>query len=344
MQRVSGNRVVLWAVGLALTCLVLAALAQQASPVRMSGVIFGTNWSVVYPSEPGQPAPERVREALLEAFSRVDVSMNHYDPSSLISRFNRSEVGESFEVDGDFAYILTTALQISRFTEGAYDVTLSPLSGLWGFGPDGPTRWPQEEEIATARAKIGVDVLQWDPTRRQLSKRVAGAALDFSSIAKGYGVDLGAEALDNLGISSYLLDVGGEQRLKGVSPRGDAWRVAIERPDQMGDRVMVAVTIDEDAGIATSGNYRNFFEHEGQVYSHLIDPRSGYPIAHDVVSVTVIHPSTAIADAWATALIVLGGDRALAVAKAQNLAVYLIRTTERGYETAHTPEMARWLH
>jgi thiamine biosynthesis lipoprotein len=343
MRRFSGSQVALWAVGFALTCLVLAAPAQQPTPVRMSGAIFGTNWSLVYPVEPGQPAPERVRAALLEAFSRVDVSMNHYAPSSLISRFNRSDVDDSFEVDRDFAYVLTMALQISSLTEGAYDVTLSPLSGLWGFGPDGPTRWPQEEEIATARSKIGVDVLQWNPDLRQLSKQVAGAALDFSSIAKGYGVDLGADALDELAISSYLLDVGGEQRLKGFSPRGDAWRVAIERPDQMGDRVMVAVTIDEDTGIATSGNYRNFFEHEGQLYSHLIDPRTGYPIAHDVVSVTVIHPSTAIADAWATALIVLGGDRAIAVAEAQDLAVYLIRKTDRGYEVAYTSQMARWL-
>jgi thiamine biosynthesis lipoprotein len=331
------------AVVLAFCVLVSSGCTRQPEPVRLSGSIFGTTWSLVYPPAEGQPSREEVREALLTAFAVVDQSMNHYRPDSLISRFNRAEPSMEIEVDWDFTYVLMTALDISEISQGAYDVTVSPLSSLWGFGPEGPARWPAAGAIETARAKVGEDVLLWDPTSRQLAKRVSGVALDFSSIAKGYGVDLGADALDEMGLTSYLLDIGGEQRIKGLSPRGDAWRIAIERPDQGVDRVMTALSVDRDTGIATSGDYRNYFEYEGRRYSHLIDPRTGYPIAHDVVSVTVLHPSTAIADAWATALIVMGADDGMAVAEKQGLAVYLIRRSGDDYVTEQTQAMIAWL-
>ena len=178
---------------------------------------------------------------------------------------------------------------------------------------------------------------------RALSKRVQGLKLDFSSLAKGYAVDLGADTLAELGIPHFMLEVGGEVRVQGQSPRGDAWRIAVERPDAVargGVQVALAVT---DTGIATSGDYRNFFEREGRRYSHLIDPRSGYPIQHDVVSVTVVHGSAMMADAWATALTVLGSDRAMVIAKQSGLAVYLLRRAGDSLEAVASPAMTQWL-
>jgi thiamine biosynthesis lipoprotein len=185
--------------------------------------------------------------------------------------------------------------------------------------------------------------LDWRPNIRSLSKRVTGVSLEFSSIAKGYGVDLAADALDELGIKNFMLEVGGELQLRGHSPRGDAWRIAIERPEQGRGSFQTAVNVS-NVGVATSGDYRNYFEHEGQRYSHIIDPRTGYPVQHDLVSVTVIHPSTALADAWATALCVLGTDKALELSERLGLAVYLVHrevdSLNAVWSTKFTPFLA----
>jgi thiamine biosynthesis lipoprotein len=169
-------------------------------------------------------------------------------------------------------------------------------------------------------------MIVWDSATRMLGKRAAGVEIELSSIAKGYAVDLAADVLDELGIGNFLLEVGGEMQARGLSPRGDQWRVAIERPEVARSGVARTIALS-NTGIATSGDYRNYFEVEGVRYSHLIDPRTGYPIRHDLVSVTVIHPSTGIADAWATALAVMGFESAMALAEARDLPIYVIRRT-----------------
>jgi thiamine biosynthesis lipoprotein len=198
-------------------------------------------------------------------------------------------------------------------------------------------------EVAEALARTGAVNLQWDSTTRELSKRVDGLKLDFSSLAKGYAVDLGADALAELGIPHFMLEVGGEVRVQGLSPRGDAWRIAVERPEVGARGGVQAALAVSDTGIATSGDYRNFFEREGRRYSHLIDPRTGYPIQHDVVSVTVVHGSAMMADAWATALTVLGSKRAMAIAERRGLAVYLLKRTDDSLEAIASSAMAEWL-
>ncbi len=185
----------------------------------------------------------------------------------------------------------------------------------------GPSLTRRRAERALALSGFGH--FNWQSTTRQISKDHDDAALEMSSLAKGYGVDLGADALTALGLDDFMLDIGGEMQLRGMSPRGDAWRIAIERPEAGGRAVQAAISVT-NIGVATSGDYRNFFERNGKRFSHLIDPRTGYPVAHDLVSVTVIHGSTALADAWATALAVLGTEQALAIAEAQHLAVYLV--------------------
>ena len=292
---------------------------------------------------PDDLSAEVVKTEIESAFELVNQSMNHYDPESLISDFNQLPPGEPIEVDWDFAYVLTAALALGKATGGAYDVSVSALSDLWGFGPDGPTRMPTQGEVDVALSQVGASQLEWQPETRALAKRVHNLKLDFSSLAKGYAVDLAADALDELGLEHYMLEVGGEVRVRGQSPRGGDWRIAVERPDPTArGSVQTALSVS-DTGIATSGDYRNFFESEGRRYSHLIDPQSGYPIQHDVVSVTVVHGSAMMADAWATALIVLGSEKAMVLAEERRLAVYLLKRSGDRIEALSSASMAQWL-
>lgn len=319
-------------------CCVVVGCGWSERPTQTGGSIFGTTWSLTYLDAPATVTDAEVRASVEAAFAIVNESMNHYDPDSLISVFNRLPVNSPVEVDWDFAYVLSAALAMTDISDGAYDVTVSPLSDLWGFGPTGPTAFPEEEAISAVLEQVGARHLQWQPEVRRLSKLVPAVALDFSSLAKGYAVDLAADALDELGVARYMVEIGGEVRVRGRSPRGDAWRIAIERPEPGVRGGFQAALALVDTGVATSGDYRNFFEHEGARYSHLIDPRSGYPVQHDVVSVTVVHGSAMMADAWATALTVMGSTEAMAVAEERDLAVYLI--TQSGEQSRVTASRA----
>jgi thiamine biosynthesis lipoprotein len=309
----------------------------------MGGAVFGTSWSLTYTNASEVVDPTAVRAEIESVFELVNSSMNHYQPTSLISRFNALPADAPVEVDWDFAYVLSTALTLNEATGGAYDVTVSALSELWGFGPEGPTRFPTPLAVTDAMRSVGGEQLSWQPEVRLLAKKVPGLALDFSSLAKGYAVDLGADALDEAGVAQYMLEIGGEVRVRGLSPRGDAWRIAVESPLAETRGAVQAALAVTDVGIATSGDYRNFFEHEGRRYSHLINPLTGYPIQHDLVSVTVVHGSAMMADAWATALTVMGSTEALAVAEQRDLAVYLLRRSGNELETLTSSSMTQWI-
>jgi len=212
-----------------------------------------------------------------------------------------------------------------------------------GVGPEGVTKRPADEEIAAVEPFVGLDEFAWDLSTRGFVKRDTKATLDFSSIAKGYAVDIAADSLDDLGLEHFMLEVGGEIHVRGTSPRGDAWRLAVERPTP-GSRGQIFTAIEvEDIGVATSGDYRNFFEDGGRRFSHLIDPRTGYPIEHDLVSATVVHPSTMIADAWATALMVVGTEEALRLADVYELAVFLISREDDQLVSSYNDAMTQWL-
>jgi thiamine biosynthesis lipoprotein len=310
---------------------------------RLSGRTMGTSWNVSYLPAAQSPGSEILQRDVTEILSAIDSRMSTYRQSSEISRFNTAEAGIWFPVSPVFFEVLEAALLIGEASNGAYDVTVGPLVDRWGFGP-GHTlpNVPDEEEIKVLLQSVGQDKLQLDPAIPAVLKP-PGLSLDFSSIAKGYAVDKVAEYLQAQQIDNFLVEVGGEIRLSGRSGRGDEWRIAIEQPDGGAQAVAEALTLT-DVAVATSGDYRNYFELNDQRYSHSIDPVTGHPIEHDLVSVTVIHSSAMMADGWATALTVMGEASAIALAEQLGLAVYFIRREDDRFVSSQSEAFAPYLH
>jgi len=327
--------------GLVLLC-ALSACGERHSPLQLSGQSMGTSWHVTVVPGAATPSAADLQQGIEAELEAVNRSMSTYREDSEISRFNATGIDQWFELSPELYTVLSAAMAIGWQSDGAYDVTVGPLVDLWGFGPPGPVAAaPSDDAVTAVLERVGQDHLRLDGEAQRLLKR-RPLSLDLSSIAKGYGVDRVAQWLGSQGVERYLVEVGGEMRLAGLSARGDPWRIAIERPES-GDRAVEQAIRLTDAGVATSGDYRNFFEVEGKRYSHSIDPRRGYPVAHDLVSVTVVHPSAMMADGWATALVVLGYEKAMAVAQEQGLAVYFIRRQDDAFVESHTPAFAPYL-
>ena len=322
----------------------------QQEPARahflVSGSAMGTSWSVKV-ADPGLEAEREraVTAAATEAIERVDALMSTWRADAELVRFNAQPVGRPFAAAPETLRVFAIAQRVSEASGGAFDVTVAPLVDAWGFGagarPAVPRR-PDAAKLAALRRRVGHRFLVLDPEAGTLTKRVDGVACDLSAVAKGFAVDAVADALDVLGLAHYLVEIGGELRSRGLRGDGTVWRVAIEKPTAEGRRVHRVVAL-RDAAMATSGDYRSYYELEGRRYSHTIDPRSGEPVAHGLASVTVIHPRAAEADAWATALNVLGPEDGYSVASAQGLAAYLLVRRDAGFETRMTPEFEPWL-
>jgi len=313
--------------------LAVALLLGACAPlevVRLHGQTMGTTWSarVVVPARTDvDPLRERVQQRL----DRVVGQMSTWEPDSDLSRFNRAPAGTWQALPPELLDVLDRALALARSTGGAYDPTIAPLVDLWGFGPPSQShRIPDEAAIAAARERIGWRRIELDRGGSR-ALQPGGLHVDLSSIAKGFGVDEAARALDEASIGAYLVEVGGELRARGLRPDGHAWTVAVERPDAapgaVGDDAQIQRRIElRDACIATSGDYRHSFEHAGRRYSHHIDPRSGWPGEHAIASVSVIADTCVEADPLGTALIVLGPVAGMAYARRHDLAVlFLLR-------------------
>ena len=330
-----------WLFCIVLGCL-LTGCADGVQLERLSGATMGTTWNVSYVPTTEDRSRGALQAGIQRELDRVVQSMSTYLSDSEITRFNALPENTWFEVSNEFYSVLSTAMVVGRQSRGAYDVTIGPLVDLWGFGPASRADLPPgQQEIDDLLSSVGQRHLRLDGEGVRVSKQTR-LALDFSSLAKGYAVDKVALWLQEQGIYRYLVEVGGEMRVSGLSHRGDNWHVAIEQPD-FSTRSAAATISITDSSVATSGDYRNFVELEGKRYSHSIDPRTGWPIRHDLVSVTVIHPSAMLADAWATALIVLGGEEAEAVAQEQGLAVYFIRRKGDSLEHSYTVEFSPYL-
>jgi len=298
---------------------------------------MGTTFSIVIASPPGNQSLDTLQKEIEGVLDHVDALASTWREDSELSAFNTSDATDWVDVSPEFCDMLELAIAVSEETGGAFDVTIGPLVNLWGFGPeDRGDDLPAADEIAAARALVGYDGLDTDCDRPAVRKRDAHMYVDLSGWAKGYAVDRVAELLERTGATDYLVEVGGELRVRGHNAEDCPWAIAIEAPatDRRGVETIIRVS---DSSVATSGDYRNFFDRDGHRYSHTIDARSGQPIAHDLAAVTVVSPSAARADALATAFLVLGPEDGPAMAERLGIAGYFLVRSNTGIREITTP-------
>ena len=243
--------------------------SREPELVTHQGLTMGTTFTVKWVSEKASQNGS-LKSEINQILKRVNQSMSTYISDSELSLFNQLPANQSADISSELAYVIRLGMNISEASSGAFDITVGPLVNLWGFGPDGRVvKAPTEQEVESTRQRVGYRFIQLDGNK--LSKK-KNSYVDLSAIAKGYGVDAIAELLEKKGINSYLVEIGGELRAKGFKPNGQSWRIAIESPVASLDRTIHRVIEVKDVGIATSGDYRNYFEENGVRFSHTIDP------------------------------------------------------------------------
>ena len=318
-----------WLVAFA-SLLVLAGCEKPVEQIHLSGPTMGTTYNIKYIPSETTPSPEVLQAEVDRLLEEVNDQMSTYRKDSELSRFNQNQSSEAFEVSPQTATVVKEAIRLNGLTLGALDVTVGPLVNLWGFGPEArPEVVPTDAELAERKANTGIVHLSVEGNT--LSKDIPNLYVDLSTIAKGWGVDVVADYIQSEGIQNYMVEVGGEMRLKGVNREGVAWRIAIEKPS-VEERAIQEIIEPGDMAIATSGDYRNYFERDGVRYSHIINPETGKPINHKVVSVTVLDKSSMTADGLATGLMVLGEEQGMKIAEKNNIPVFMIVKTENGFK------------
>ncbi len=288
--------------------IIISCKPQTHEYIKMQGMVFGTFYHIIY-----QPVIEgdSISFGVTKELDKVDWALSTFKDTSTISKFNFSENGSV--VDSMMKYVYLSAVEVNKNTEGAFDMTVGPLVNAWGFG------FKKKDSITNALIdtlllNVGMEKLQLEGDF--LSKEKSGIMIDASAIAKGYGVDVVANYLASQGINNYMVEIGGEIRVRGVNNKGIAWRVGIDKPidDKAAEnREIQDVLSLSDVGLATSGNYRNFYIKEGKKYAHTIDPKTGYPVQHSLLSASIIAPQCMVADAYATACMVMGLNKSMEV-------------------------------
>ncbi|WP_240499920.1 FAD:protein FMN transferase [Sphingomonas montana] len=299
--------------------------------VTLTGATMGTGWRILFAC-PRTTDPAAVEEKIVARLAGLVAEMSHWDPSSLLCRFNAAPAGRWLALPPDFAGVMATGLTIAAASGGAFDPAMGRLVDLWGYGPPGPTPPPTPDLIAAALAVSTWKHLQFDPGSRRL-RQPGGLALDLSGIAKGHAADAVADLLAGLGLRDCLIEVGGELVGRGIRPDGEPWWVDLEIPP--GTAAAPLRVALHGLAVATSGDYVRG--------PHTLDPRTGRPVANAVVSVSVLHPRAAAADAFATALTVLGAEAGIAFAREQGLAARIVTFNEGGTTEYLSPALAAML-
>ncbi len=296
----------------------------------IAGSTMGTYYKIIFI---GNQKDSFLKNEVEKNLIDINDKMSTFSTSSQISKFNLFKSSEWYEISHDLHEVIKESLRISEFSKGAFDITVKKLVDLWGFGVNKDFIWPAKRSIRNLKAKVGYSKLLLK--ENFIKKLLPSIEIDLSAIAKGYTVDKISKLLDEKLINNYLIDIGGELKAKGKR-FNKSWVIGIEKPLPMAREVEKKIFLC-DMAIATSGDYRNYFEKDGKRYSHLIDPRTGKPISHNTVSVSVLHKSCMTADALATALIVLGEKEAFDLALKHNVAAFFQVKEKDGFKELVTP-------
>jgi len=328
-----------------LCCLLCLASCSSESPYEylIRGETMGTTYSVKLVFDHPKPPDElNVYQIVVEtALKRVDSLMSTYRSDSEVSILNNTPEGQSIELSAQTYEVLDAAQNISRLTDGFFDITVGPLVNLWGFGPRyEKDKVPSGQDVLAAKSKVSWQAIQLSDgyVRKQLN-----VSVDLSAIAKGYAVDQVAKSLKQLNVANFLVEVGGEITASGLNKRKKTWILGIEQPNISGRTAYTTVSLN-DKSLATSGDYRNYFEKDGVRYSHTIDPKTGYPVKHKLASVSVIADSCMESDALATALMVMGEERGYQFALKEGVDAYFIYRENEQFKISYTPGFEPYLN
>lgn len=315
------------------------ACQSETSYVHLNGFTMGTTYQITLQSD--QQTAASIQQRIDTELQKINQLMSTYIDDSELSLFNRSNSLECQKISKETYYVIKNAVEVSEKTRGKFDVTIGPLISEWGFDQKQTNDViPSEDTVQQLLQQIGNDKIRLG--NGCVQKQIPSLSINLSAIAKGYGVDHIASVLRAHNISNYLVEIGGETASRGVNPKSVLWRLAIEAPVEQ-QRQIQQVFTPLGLGVATSGDYRNYFEKEGVRFSHTIDPTSGKPITHNLVSVTVLHKQTMLADAYATAFMVMGAERTVAFAEQYDLAVYLLVKNEKGFDAVYTTAFKKHL-
>nr|WP_300307629.1 FAD:protein FMN transferase [Halomonas sp.] len=305
--------------------------------VTLEGDIFGTFYQVTIADPVDAGKVEEIEQGMLDVLHGIDMSMSTWKEDSELSAFNRSPIGEWQPLSAELMEVLDISRSVYQKSGGAFDVTVGDLVNLWSFGPEArPKEIPDEATLEQRLSEVGMDAVELDMDKLE-ARRLRDVYVDLSGVAKGYATDKVAEYLESQGISDYMVNLGGEIKAKGHrNGESGLWRIGIEVPQDNTPKAQHIVGLS-DVTVATSGDYRHYFEQDGKRYSHTIDPRTGRPITHRLASVTVFHSSNGWADAWATAINVLGEKEGMTLAIEENLAVMLLVRNGDGWESWVSP-------
>ena len=346
MERVTTHRVQgswLSVLLLVLFCSSCSVEGQTGNSTSFSGQTMGTTYAIKLRGMPEAFDLQLAQKSIDGIFERINSRMSTYREDSELSLFNRSQSTDWMTVSSETVHVIREAVRISTLTHGAFDVTIGPLVNLWGFGPDSePITIPSEKVIREKLASVGYQHLHFRDAPPAIRKDESRIQIDLSAIAKGYAVDQVVEFLESKDVPHFLVEVGGELRGQGLNAEGLPWKVAIEKPTS-NERAIHHVLNLESRAMATSGDYRNFFQRNGQRFSHTINPQTGQPVTHQLASVTVLRTSCMEADALATGLLVLGPDAGLKLAKQEKFPAFFVSRTQRGFEEMMTPEIESFL-
>lgn len=320
---------------------VVVGCSETREQVHLTGPTMGTTYNIKFIDGEGIPSSEKLQKEVDRLLEQLNDQMSTYRKTSELSRFNQYKGSDAFSVSAETALVTQEAIRLNGLTLGALDVTVGPLVNLWGFGPEArPEVVPTDAELSARRANVGIQHLSLEGN--SLRKNIPDLYVDLSTIAKGWGVDVVANYIESQGVQNYMVEIGGEMRLKGTNRENVGWRIAIEKPD-VNERAVQEIISPGDMAVATSGDYRNYFERDGVRYSHIINPETGKPIDHKVVSVTALHASSMTADGLATGLMVLGEEVGIKVANENNLAVFMVVKTEEGFKEVYSDAFAPYL-
>ena len=311
-------------VSLAVIFLSLTACRKQDEVVELSGEAQGTTYHMKIVLK-DRTNLESLNQGIQNIFETVDQKISNYRPDSEISRFNQQKTKNWVPVVSEVLELTAVAHRAYEVTGGCFDLTIRPLFDLWGFSRK-HNRIPSDTEIKKAKRHIGMDLVEIDRANQKMRKKDPLVAIDLSAVGQGYTVGLIASYLESRGVSNYLVEIGGEMKVRGRKPDGSLWRVAVERPNPKMRQVDQVIELVQDQGMAimTAGTYRHFFEEGGKTYSHILDPRTGRPVTHQLRSVTILHEDPTWADVWDTALLCVGESDAQRIIEKEGLMALLI--------------------